>query len=253
MAQLVVSLLAALLSVQTRAVRQLQSWLMSRGQGASAAAGVATLVGGRNVEQILERARTSFYCVSATSLREQDVASQTPDPSLAVYAQRSSLGQADAFVSHSWSDNAKDKWVAMQRWRESFKRHHNGREPQIWMDKYCIDQDDIDNSLSCLPVYLAGCKRLLVLVGETYLNRLWCLVEIVTFLEMGGDLSNLDVQIIGSEESAANALASFDARSAQCTCEADMERLHAIFEVTGFDRISRAVTDMFSAVPSQAK
>merc|ERR1711879_1085677 len=130
-------------------------------------------------------------------------------------------------------------------WRESFKCRHNGREPRIWMDKYCIEQGDIDNSLSCLPVYMAGCKRLLVLVGETYLNRLWCLFEIVTFLEMGGDLSNLDVQIIVSPESAAKTLDSFDPRSAQCTSEVDRERLHAIFEVTGFDRISRTVREIF--------
>merc|ERR1712060_850989 len=59
-----------------------------------------------------------------------------------------------------------------------------------------IDQNNIDDSLACLPVYLSGCNRFLVLCGKTYLQRLWCLVEIFVFLEMGGDSFNLDVALL---------------------------------------------------------
>ena len=41
----------------------------------------------------------------------------------------------------------------------------------------CIDQTDIEASLASLPVCLAGCKQLLCLVGETYVSRLWCVME----------------------------------------------------------------------------
>ena len=37
----------------------------------------------------------------------------------------------------------------------------------------CIDQTSIDDSLACLPVFLAGCNQLLVLAGPTYTSRLW--------------------------------------------------------------------------------
>ena len=37
----------------------------------------------------------------------------------------------------------------------------------------CIDQLNIDASLACLPIFLSGCKKLLMLVGSTYVTRLW--------------------------------------------------------------------------------
>ena len=40
-------------------------------------------------------------------------------------------------------------------------------------DKACMDLTDVDLSLECLPVFLAGCRKLLVLAGVTYSNRLW--------------------------------------------------------------------------------
>ena len=48
-------------------------------------------------------------------------------------------------------------------------------------DKACIDQDNIQQSLACLPVFLAGCQTLLVVAGATYCSRLWCVMELFTF------------------------------------------------------------------------
>ena len=50
-----------------------------------------------------------------------------------------------------------------------------GDDPEtlIWLDKACIDQQNIDASLAVLPIFLAGCKSLLVLPGSTYATRLW--------------------------------------------------------------------------------
>jgi hypothetical protein len=41
-------------------------------------------------------------------------------------------------------------------------------------DKVCIDQSDIARALRCLPVFVFSCKRLLILAGNTYYDRLWC-------------------------------------------------------------------------------
>merc|ERR1719253_2164497 len=120
----------------------------------------------------------------------------TPNPALSFLTEPGQLGQIDAFVSHSWHDDPKLKWAALQAWRQEFKLQHQGREPKLWIDKYCIDQSNIADSLQCLPVYLSGCSSLLILCGPTYLDRLWCLIEIFVFLEMGGERSKLDVRLL---------------------------------------------------------
>jgi hypothetical protein len=40
-------------------------------------------------------------------------------------------------------------------------------------DKACIDQQNISASLACLPVFLSGCRTLLIVPGPTYVHRLW--------------------------------------------------------------------------------
>ena len=83
----------------------------------------------------------------------------------------------DAFISHSWSDDGDAKFMALSRWAAEFEKQA-GREPTLWLDKACIDQD-IDASLLGLPIYVSGCTRLLVLDGPTYSTRLWCIMDIL--------------------------------------------------------------------------
>ena len=42
-----------------------------------------------------------------------------------------------------------------------WRRLRRGAVPQ---DKACIDQNNIQQSLACLPIFLAGCQTLLVVV-----------------------------------------------------------------------------------------
>ena len=51
-------------------------------------------------------------------------------------------------------------------------------DPTIWLDKACINQDNVDQALLCLPVFLASCKGMLCVAGESYTKRLWCVVEV---------------------------------------------------------------------------
>lgn len=37
----------------------------------------------------------------------------------------------------------------------------------------CITQNKIDEQLGSLPIFIAGCKTLVVLAGPSYLERLW--------------------------------------------------------------------------------
>ena len=108
-------------------------------------------------------------------------AENKPNPLLYERSTLGRFGDVDAFISHSWHDPSDDKWDGLQAWRERFKIR-NGREPRIWFDKFCINQLDIDDSLMCLPVHLAACKKFVMIVGSTYASRIWCIMEIFVFL-----------------------------------------------------------------------
>merc|ERR1719440_996309 len=58
--------------------------------------------------------------------------------------------QIDYFMSHSWHDNADAKWAALQRAAEEF-RASNGSYPTFWLDKVCIDQNNIGDGLRVMP------------------------------------------------------------------------------------------------------
>lgn len=95
------------------------------------------------------------------------------------------VGTIDAFISHSWHDEPKEKWRLLQAWRGAFKRRHL-REPIVWIDRCCVDQSAVHfkDLINYLPIYLAGCRTLVVLNGPTYTQRLWCVIELYVFHEL---------------------------------------------------------------------
>ena len=157
-------------------------------------------------------------------------------------------------MSHSWHDNAGAKWVALEEWATRFEAA-KGRPPMLWLDKACINQQDIAASLACLPVYLAGCQKLLVLAGKTYKERLWCVVEVFTFVRMGGLRENMKMTALGGTE-IHEGLAKFDARKAQCFLPRDRHKLCAIVEagfgdLRPFNRVVRAILVKDHAAPAE--
>ena len=52
----------------------------------------------------------------------------------------------------------------------------------------------------CLPVFLAGCKQLFIVCGPTYLERLWCVLELFVFIEMGGSIEDVEMSFIAPEK-----------------------------------------------------
>jgi hypothetical protein len=228
----------------------MQSWLASRAEVATTAAAVAELFAGQSPEKVLATSRKSFLFVAANRLRKEDWCNSNglePNPALAASVEQGCLGDVDAFISHSWHDDPTLKWAKLQEWRAAFRQVH-GREPKLWIDKYCIDQTKIDDSLACLPVYLAGCKTLVIFCGETYLKRLWCLVEIFVFLEMGGHMDNLEVHLLQDEADPLplkHQLANFNPAESRCSTEDDTERLQAVIRATGHECIKKLVSDAF--------
>ena len=222
--------------------------LALKGEARSAAA-VAALVGGRDPAAALKHGADSFRGLPYASLGEADFAT-SGDTGLNQKTKPVTLGSVDAFLSHSWHDAAADKWKALSSWATSRK---DAPSTLLWLDKACINQSDIDASLAALPVYLSGCKELLVLVGPSYCSRLWyaavcprspkvrpphthrppchrCVMELFTFLQMGGALERIDVRRLGDDQNVLRQLARFDASVAQCFKNEDRQRLLGIIE-----------------------
>jgi len=140
------------------------------------------------------------------------------------------LGHADAFVSHSWFDNSHDKFSELQAWAAEFRREQ-GREPLVWIDRFCVDQSNIIETLQCLPVYLAGCDTFLALCGDTYMSRLWCIVEAWVFVEMReGRHDSLALRPFGEALKILEKSRGIDVTQATCTMPEDATRLMTVLE-----------------------
>jgi len=240
---------------------QLRQWLQLRLHHAfvahsaqASAAGIAGLVGDCSVAQALAEARVRFRSLQLAQLSCQDIADNTPQPELLQIAVPTRLGSCDAFVSHSWHDDAAAKWEALQSWRCAFVGSQ-AREPCIWFDKCCIDQSDIEADLRCLPVFLNGCSRLVVLCGTTYLSRLWCIIELFAYVHIGGSIDRIEFRPVlrkgqeGADMGAIkDAFRSFDAAQCSCAIPEDKEKMLGIVEaafgeVQHFNTVVQAIMD----------
>jgi len=211
---------------------------MQRTAAMRGAASLACLMGNIRVKDALALAQVRFRSVELSKITPDVMISNIPNPGCGSLASPSALGAIDAFVSHSWCDDGEAKWRALQAWGGEFARQH-GRHPSLWFDKCCIDQRRIDEDLQCLPIFLRGCKRLVVLCGPTYLSRLWCVVEIFTHVHMGGAPGDIElVQVLreGHELEDATAILeafdTFDVRVCSCFNPTDKERMLAMVEAS---------------------
>ena len=137
---------------------------------------VAELVGRRRpTSQLLQLGKARFRALPFSKLRREDLQTSA-DTGLHEQTVPVELGACDAFISHSWSDSPEHKWRSLSRWAREFEERE-GREPRVWLDKACITQSAIDEQLGCLPIFVAGCREMIICAGPTYLDRLWCLIE----------------------------------------------------------------------------
>lgn len=224
-----------------------------------AAASIAGLVGSCEASEVLAEASARFRSIRICDLQAGELKNNTPDKDMRARASLTRLSTCDAFVSHSWHDDSGAKWAALQRWRMTFVEQ-KGREPCVWFDKCCIDQTSIEHDLRCLPVFLSGCRRLVVFCGPTYLTRLWCVIELFTFVHMGGRLDR--VQFIpvlrpGHEDEDLQAIQksfkTFDVRKCDCFLLDDKERmLNIINSIYGdVDDFNKAVRPIFRRARSR--
>jgi len=171
-----------LFALSRTARRWVHAWLAATGKNMSAAAGIASLFGGAAGRLAVEVGRSRFRMISADKLGP-DVFDIEKDAAWYRLTDPAVFDEVDAFVSHSWRDDPDAKWRALQAWRADFVAK-NQREPRIWLDRACINQLDPSLDIPLLPIYLAGCKKLVILLGDTYLIRMWCIVELFCHTQM---------------------------------------------------------------------
>ena len=76
---------------------------------------------------------------------------------------------------------------------------------------------------------------MVVLVGPTFLERLWCAVELFIFSELGGRLSFIDVWPFqmpssGGATTIADSFHSFEVAKTQCTSDLDKDYFTSVIE-----------------------
>ena len=237
------------------------AWLGGLGKSNTAeneAAALAALVNNLSASEAFKRGIELFRKLPFSRLTPEDLpgtskvlggssngmsAAAQPTKELSEKTEKAILHEVDAFISHSWSDDGDAKYARMKEWAA-------GREVSIWLDKACLDQRDITTSLAGLPVFLAGCKQLLVLAGPTYASRLWCVMEIFVFVRMGGKREDMVVRLLSGTDDGwlQQKLLNFDAGTALCFDPNDRERLWAVIEAAfgTFDPFNKIVRAMLA-------
>jgi hypothetical protein len=177
---------------------------LSAGNRSNEAAVIASMMGNKDSEVIFENALSRFRAVDWDVLKENldvfrggTLDGKQAEADLLALSEPCEIGECDAFLSHSWHDDVELKIAELTKWCEEF-RAKTRVAPTLWVDKLCINQLDIASDLECLPVFLAGCNNMLVLSGETYTSRLWCIVELFVYVNMqtGGSGAQAGVQVI---------------------------------------------------------
>lgn len=126
----------------------------------------------------------------------------------------------DYFMSHSWHDDADVKWHLLTGVADRFRKRL-GRYPTFWLDKVCVDQNNIADGLRVLPIYVVACSQMLVLCGPTYPERLWCAWELCTLFSFMRDEQALErVELVPFPDDPASdalgPLSQFDVDLAHC-------------------------------------
>jgi len=203
----------------------------------------------------IERAVASMRAVPASEISYEEFTKFSPDSRCYVKSIPVRFREVDYFVSHSWRDHGEAKWNAFQAVRQKFKQQH-GREPLCWIDKFCIDQLSIEESIRRLPVFVAGSKKMLVLYGSSYPTRSWCVLELIVFASCQRvgllDAGDLEVApLLGDKggPSTWDVVTNFHMKRTYASDESDKKTIMGVVETGGDGQIGcldalRAVSDV---------
>lgn len=97
--------------------------------------------------------------------------------------------QHTCFVSHAWGGPHDRKWALLERWANQYHQE-TGEWPLLWLDRACSDRSlGASKGLALHSMFVSGCQKLVALAGDTYLTRLWAIMEVFCF-QYYGDAEN---------------------------------------------------------------
>ena len=141
---------------------------------------IAELIGDEDPDELMEHSATRFRRLPIQEITlerlHHEYYKNAKWADLKHLSEPCDLEEIDFFISHSWFDDPQQKFDALLKLKDEFEQEHN-RSPTVWFAKLCTNQREqleIDEDLKCLPFFITGCERLLVLLGDTYPDRLWC-------------------------------------------------------------------------------
>eukprot|EP00929_Paragymnodinium_shiwhaense_P037855 TRINITY_DN20086_c1_g1_i3.p1 TRINITY_DN20086_c1_g1~~TRINITY_DN20086_c1_g1_i3.p1 ORF type:complete len:602 (+),score=21.69 TRINITY_DN20086_c1_g1_i3:206-2011(+) len=153
----------------------------------------------------------------------------------------------DFFISHSWYDDPNQKYQSLTQLAENFMAKHK-RYPTFWFDKVCIDQDNIADCLRVLPVKVMTCSRFLMILGPTYLQRLWCAWELcllLAFMEVNVAMEKIHLVKLDEEGTAESKallrMLEFDIMQAHCYDPNEESRVRNVISSVGVERFNSKV------------
>ena len=148
----------------------------------------------------------------------------------------------DFFLSHSWHDDPDAKYDAIDTIKKLFVITHK-REATFWLDKVCIDQENIADGLKVLCINVTACNTLLVVCGKTYFQRLWCLLELFmmfAFADEENAVSRIELVPIEADgvtrESILDNMANFKLDDAHCYDPNEEIKLRAVMAEVGEEK-----------------
>ena len=178
----------------------------------------------------------TFHVISLEEVTMEDLLVLPVPECLFQSSQLAALHSGDAFVSHSWRDDSQASWAALAAWCHQFKIA-TGREPKIWFDRCCVNQQDeqIVDSIACLPIYIASCNSFVILYGQSYFHRLWCVMELFSYVFMGGNVASIQIVVrAGDERKMLQDITDFDVHKCSCLHPQDKDMFLGIIETSFF-------------------
>jgi hypothetical protein len=212
-----------------------------------------TIWGSVNVpaDELFRCACASLYQMSASELSTEvelssAVLGDIGSLSNSLRRTKCSPGETDWYVLHSWHDDRALRLSTLARCAKKFEEEQ-GRAPTLWIDSVCIDPAYKNESLLCLPIYLQACRSVLVLWGDSFCERLWCVWELYTAFAFSDCNVSLTVAMLesshhggreevrrqtslrqhGDREEVRLRLESFDLAHAHCANPNEEKRLRA--------------------------
>ena len=194
------------------------------------------MMGEEEADVVIERAKRTFRGIPIRELSPGIFTATSSEAELYPKTRPLELGACDAFVSHSWHDDWTLKYKALEEWEADCVAPSGGQDVVVWWDRACIqvEQSQLSQALSCLPIYVSGCRRMVVLAGPSFPERLWCAMELFMFSELGGGLSCIDVRPFQTPSSGRTTIAdsfhSFEVANTHCASALDKDYFVSIIE-----------------------